>query len=121
MKRQLPLAILAIFLTSLTAYGQNVRDHFTRNGRQFKITSKNPNTVEVVGLSKGTNLSELFGFPTLIIRTHAQPVDQNESYAITAIGSNAFDGRNTDKLVRVYSLANDLDAQPPTVSRVLLM
>ncbi len=91
MRKQLQLIMPAILmvLAVLTGYSQNVGDEFNFDGIKYRITSKTPNSVEVVGLSGGIRTSCL---PNLTILKDL--FFKNQIYDITAIGEDAFNRRD---------------------------
>ncbi len=91
MRKQLQLIMPAILmvLAVLTGYSQNVGDEFNFDGIKYRITSKTPNSVEVVGLSGGIRTSCL---PNLTILKDL--FFKNQVYDITAIGEDAFNRRD---------------------------
>ncbi len=105
MRKQLELIMPIIFivLAVLTGYGQNVGDEFSFDGIKYRITSKNPNSVEVMGLSGGIRTS---WSPNLTILKNI--FFKNQIYDVTAIGEDAFNRRDqvslevsTDKLTEI--------------------
>ena len=49
MKKQLQLIIIVTVLTSLTTYGQRLRNSFLNDYIRYEITSRSPNTLRVIG------------------------------------------------------------------------
>ncbi|UOY07234.1 leucine-rich repeat protein [Muricauda sp. SCSIO 64092] len=82
MKKQLHLVLLSIFLTGLTAYGQNIGGQFTVDGIRYKITDTAPTQVEIVAY---TGSAKEVNIPPRVS-------DQGIEYEVTRIGENAFYG-----------------------------
>ena len=77
MKKQVLLIIAALFLTSLTTYGQNEGDQFTVDDIRYEITSTSPAEVEIVGYHGTATEVDI---PSMV-------EDQsNNNYTVTAIG-----------------------------------
>ncbi len=90
MKKQFQLIIVALFLTSLTGYGQ-VGSQFTFNNITYEVTAQDgPKTVMAIGYN--TDGGHSVNIPPTVDH------DSN-TYTVTAIGEAAFEGKGLTSVI----------------------